>query len=208
MREAVVLIHGIWLTGFELKPLAVRLKRSGFETQHFSYPSIRRTPRENAERLHQRLQTVDADIVHLVGHSLGGVVILHLFDRFPLQRPGRVLMLGSPLKSCLVAQRLSRIQIAGKLLIGRAGDGGLLGCLPKWRGQRPLGVIAGSKSIGIGRVFVPDLPTPNDGTVAVEETRIPGIDMHLIGPWTHLSMLFSPEVAEASCAFLKTGRFE
>ena len=38
-----------------------------------------------------------------------------------------------------------------------------------WQSPREVGVIAGSRSVGIGRVFA-DLPMPNDGTVCVDET--------------------------------------
>jgi hypothetical protein len=75
-----------------------------------------------------------------------------------------------------------------------------------WTVERELGVIAGSLSAGIGR-FVSDLPEPNDGTVAVEETRIQGMTDHVVLPVTHTGMLASAEVADRTARFLETGRF-
>ena len=39
-------------------------------------------------------------------------------------------------------------------------------------------MIAGTLGVGLGAI-IENLPSPNDGTVAVEETRLPGIKDHL-----------------------------
>ena len=76
----------------------------------------------------------------------------------------------------------------------------------RWTQPRELGVIAGSTSAGLGRL-VADLPVPNDGTVAVEETRIEGTTDHVVLPVTHTGMLVSASVAEHVARFLHSGRF-
>ncbi len=53
-----------------------------------------------------------------------------------------------------------------------------------------------------------DLPEPNDGTVAVEETRIEGMSDHIVLPVTHTGMIMSASVADHVVRFLNTGRFE
>ena len=103
MREAVVLVHGIWMRGGSLLVIARRLESAGYVCHPFTYASVRRTAAENADRLQVFSARLDADIVHFVGHSLGGIVILHLFDRHPWQRPGRVVFLGSPVNGSAVA---------------------------------------------------------------------------------------------------------
>jgi pimeloyl-ACP methyl ester carboxylesterase len=203
--EAVVLIHGIWMTGLELLPLARRLKRSGYAPHIFRYRSVSRSPDSNAKRLDEYLRSLHADTIHLIGHSLGGILLLHLFDRFPDQKPGRILMLGSPIRGSSVARSIARSPLASRILLRKTVDRALLGGAPDWRSERPLAMIAGSLGVGAGRLLVPELPEPHDGTVAVAETLAPGISAHLCLPSSHFSMLWSASVARRISAYLKTG---
>ena len=61
--------------------------------------------------------------------------------------------------------------------------------------------------MGLGRLFA-DLNADHDGTVLVEETKLPGAKDHIVLNTSHTSMLFSPEVAQQAVAFLRDGRFE
>ena len=50
--------------------------------------------------------------------------------------------------------------------------------------------------------------TDHDGTVLVEETRLPGAKDHIVvGTTSHSGMLFSGEVAEQAVHFLTHGKF-
>ena len=206
MREQVVLVPGFWMLGFEMLALHRELKRCGLPSRIFYYRSVYHTPRQNAQRLAQLLSRLDADVVHLVGHSLGGIVLLHLFDLEPVQRPGRVLMLGTPLNGSEIIRRVHRRRVL-RLLLGRCTVQGLLGDAPPWRGGRTLGMIAGTRGIGLGNVLFGGLSSPNDGSVAVSETRAPEVNLHLTVPYSHVGMLWSAPVRQAVCRFLKTGDF-
>jgi hypothetical protein len=76
----------------------------------------------------------------------------------------------------------------------------------RWSGARELGVIAGSLPLGFGRLVGP-LAGPNDGTVRVEETRLPGAVEHLTLRVSHSALVYSPAVARQIAAFLRDGRF-
>ena len=106
--QTVVLLHGLWFSGYILFVLARRLRRQGFTVHAFSYPSVRADLGTNAERLADFLDTLDADTVHLVGHSLGGILIRALFHHHPRQKPGRIVTLGTPHGGSRVARHLSR----------------------------------------------------------------------------------------------------
>lgn len=207
MQEAVVFVHGIWMTGLELTPLRRCVAACGYQTHQFHYPSLRRPPRDNALALARFLDTIDADIVHLVAHSLGGIVLCHLFAQQYPARPGRVLMLGTPLRGSLVAQLVWRHRWA-RWLLGRSCEQGLLGDAPRCPAGRELGMIAGNRGIGIGTLLAGrQLPRPHDGTVALIETEDPAISDHLVVPYSHISMLFARPVAQAVCDYLRSGRF-
>lgn len=199
----VILVHGIWLPGYEMALLQRRLRKRGYECHLFRYPSLRQSPRDNAAVLARFADRIDAPVLHFVGHSLGGLVIRHLFDYEP-QRPGRVVTLGTPHKPSHTAQLLYRAALLP--LLGMSIDQGIIGGSPHWVGSHPLGSIAGSVGIGMGRL-VPGLPKPNDGTVAVAETECPGMTDHITLPVTHTGMLFSKEVVEQIATFLREGYF-
>jgi pimeloyl-ACP methyl ester carboxylesterase len=206
MREAVVFVHGVWMTGLEMALLRRRVAAEGFQVAQFHYPSLRRSPADNALRLKRFLQTMDADIVHLVAHSLGGLVLCHLFSRYPVQPPGRVVMLGTPLRGSSLAHKVSQWP-GGRWLLGRSTDQGLLGDAPPWPGGRPLAMIAGNQGVlGMGLLVAGRIPRPNDGTVALAETDSSAVTEHLTVPYGHFAMLFARPVADAVCRYLRSGR--
>lgn len=208
MREAVVLIHGIWMTGAEMFLLRRRLSQCGFDCFNYRYKSLRRTPRENATNLNTYLQTIQAEVVHLVAHSLGGIVLLHLFDQYPQQKPGRVVMLATPISGSEAAQKVASSQWLQHLL-GRSIERGLLGDAPHWQSERELGMIAGTQGFGLGKlIMLGKLQQPNDGTIRLDATCSNEIKDHMALPYSHHGMLFARPVAKAVCRFLQSGCFE
>jgi pimeloyl-ACP methyl ester carboxylesterase len=209
MSTVVVYVHGLWLTGIEGGLLRKRLASElDADTRAFSYASVKSSVSSNAGALGKFLSALHADTVHLVGHSLGGLVILKLFesgaaDGLP---PGRIVFLGSPLNGSQAAQNLARLPL-GKMLLGRGVHEELLRPRERrWGGQRDLGVIAGSVSVGMGKL-VGTRGAPNDGTIFVDETRLPGISQHLVMPVSHTGLPFSKPVAHQTAAFLRSGKF-
>ncbi|MFO1427368.1 MAG: hypothetical protein U1F11_10455 [Steroidobacteraceae bacterium] len=67
-------------------------------------------------------------------------------------------------------------------------------------------MIAGTRPVGLGQ-FLARFREPNDGTVALRETRLPGTTDHLVLPVSHTGMLLSARVAEQCGQFLRDGRF-
>jgi pimeloyl-ACP methyl ester carboxylesterase len=204
--ECVVLVNGLWLGDPALWLLARRLRRAGFQTFRFSYPSVRQDLQANAARLHEFLVRVPGETVHLVGYSLGGLVIRALFRFHPGQRPGRVLLLGSPQQGSRAAVALSTSGF-GRRLIGHSLADLNAGDPQTWKWPaREIGAIAGSLSLGLGR-FVSQLSGPNDGTVLVAEA-IPAVAQdRLVLHVSHAGLLFMPVVARQVAAFLRSGRF-
>ena len=203
----VVLLHGLWFSGYILFVLARRLRRQGFTVHAFSYPSVRADLSTNAERLARFLDTLDADTVHLVGHSLGGVLIRALFHHHPRQKPGRIVTLGTPHGGSRAAQHLSRYAF-WRWAMGKGVIQLLSGAPLRWTTPpREIGVICGTRSFGMGRLLVRHLPRPNDGLLTVKESAFPAAREHLALPVSHTGMLFAREVADQAGQFLMTGKF-
>ncbi|MFO7594482.1 MAG: alpha/beta fold hydrolase [Pseudomonadota bacterium] len=203
-REAVILVHGLWMKGPEMALLRRRLRKAGYDVHQFSYHSVSGELAENARRLDAFVRSTEGDRVHFVAHSLGGLVVRRLFHDFPNQRPGRIVTLASPHSGSYVADRLSRSGLIRKML-GKCLQP-LRGELYPWQGGRELGSIGGTLSVGVGRL-VRDLPKPNDGTVAVQETRLPGMTDHVLVHTSHMAMLLSRTAAEQTIHFLRYGCF-
>jgi len=209
MRTVVVYVHGLWQSGSEALRLRRRLAQDlGAEVPAFSYRSIAADVTANAEALGKYLAPLRADTLHLVGHSLGGLVILKLFEQGTgaLLPPGRIVLLGSPLCGSRTARNLARWWF-GKRILGRGiHEEALMPRERRWNQSRELGVIAGNLSLGFGRL-VGTLDAPNDGSVAVEETQIEGAADRVVLRVSHTGMLFSAAVARQTGAFLRAGRF-
>ena len=209
MSTVVVYVHGLWLSGNEAGILLRRLGRQlNVKTRAFSYASMTSSISDSARALATFLRVQRADTLHLVGHSLGGLVILKLFENGEDTQlpPGRIVLLGSPLNGSRAAQNLARLPFGRKIMGRGVREDLLTERQRRWTGQRELGVIAGSVGIGLGRL-VGVFGAPSDGTIFVEETRLPGILDHLVLRVSHTALPFSSTVARQTAAFLSDGNF-
>jgi hypothetical protein len=67
-------------------------------------------------------------------------------------------------------------------------------------------VIAGCVPHGLGALLA-GFDGDHDGTVAIEETRLPGVSDHVVVEASHSGLLFSAEAVDQAVAFLRSGRF-
>ena len=204
MSARVLLLHGLMMRSPALMPLAWRLRQRGFAPEVFSYSTLWRTPGLAMERLAMRLYAMGPEPVHLVAHSLGGLVAAETLNRYQDLPPGRVVMLGSPIAGSSAARGLAAHALG--VVSGRAGAllRGGLAVLPP---NRRIGMVAGARSLGLGKFFC-NFDGLNDGTVAVWETRLPGLSEHVVIQSSHSGLVFSAQAAELAANFLETGRFQ
>jgi pimeloyl-ACP methyl ester carboxylesterase len=212
-REPVVLVHGLWMNGLEFGVLRHRLQaRHGFDVHVFPYPSLHGDAGEIAEELAQfagRCAEGGAR-VHLVGHSLGGAIVFRAIEQRLRTVPGNTVVLGSPLNGSRAAAGAARFAmlrpILGPHVINELAPA--TGRCWHCEGPRALGAIAGSRRLGVGQFFAARFDAQDsDGTVAVPETVIPGLDDHVVLPHSHIGMLFANDVADQVAHFLQHARF-
>ncbi len=203
-QAAVVIVHGLWVNSMLMRLLGYRIRRCGFDVAYFSYDSVRATLEQNAARLARFAEALSVSTVHWVGHSLGGIVILKMLEQCPEPRTGRIVLMGSPSAGSYAARALAKTA-AGRWLLGRSTP--LVETTAALPGKYELGVIAGCRGLGMGRLMLHALPRPNDGVVTVAETNISGMQDHIVLRVSHSGMLVSSSAAKQVCAFLKTGRF-
>lgn len=206
-HASTVLVHGLWMHGVVMGLQRFYLTRMGFDALCYSYPSVRLSLTENADRLARFARTLAAPRVHWVGHSLGGLVILRMLEREPSLPPGRVVLLGVPYGDGYARRALAATRIGARML-GRSIGEWIEIKKPEAFPGREIGIVAGSLSRGLGRVVARGLPTPNDGVVTVAETELAAACDCIVLPVSHSGMLLSRSVARQSGAFLRNGKFE
>jgi pimeloyl-ACP methyl ester carboxylesterase len=198
----VLLIHGLLNGNYWLWKLSARLRDAGFAPEIFSYSSLIEGPQHAVPKLIETLRNEPFDA--LVGHSLGGLIALQALRQAPDIAVSRVVCMGSPLRGSAIAQRLAQ-QAWSRPVLGRSAD---LLCkgLDEWRGTAQVGMIAGDMNRGMGRLFV-HFDGISDGTVAINETRFPGLADHCIVHSSHSGLVFSAEAAAQVVHFLREGKF-
>jgi len=203
-KEAVIVVHGLWVSSWVMHALAFRLARSGFAASCFSYSSMRATLSQNALSLARTAASVEAKRIHFVGHSLGGLVILQMLKQNADSRIGRIVLMGAPCNGSYAARAVAKIGV-GRWLLGPSALAHE--SYASIAGNYEIGGIAGNRGLGLGKLLIRGLPRPNDGVVTVEETHLKGMKDHIVMPISHSGMLFSSRTAREVCAFLKDGCF-
>ncbi len=207
MTEHVILLHGLWMRGFALAMLHRRMIEQGFRVHRFDYMSVANSQERILARLLERMQHLaeDSVSVHLVGHSLGGLLALQVCHEEGVLPAGRIVCLGSPLMGSAAARNFARWGRGGEVLLGH-NRALLEKGFDQWNGPREVGMIAGRSPIGLGAVLA-HIEGEHDGTVAVDETRLPGLTDHCVVDTSHTGLLFSTDVAEHTARFLRHGSF-
>jgi pimeloyl-ACP methyl ester carboxylesterase len=197
----VVLVHGLWMPAASMRCLGARLARAGYRPETFGYSSIADGPAGAGPAL---ARLIAREKCHVLAHSLGGLIAVQALRERPGLPVERVVCLGSPFCGSAAASGLAHLPVIGRLL-GRSA--GLLrsGCAP-WTGPAAVGVVAGSRPLGLGQCFG-HFDGPCDGTVAVAETRLPGLNDHTVIRVSHFGLLFAREAATLAQRFFETGRF-
>ena len=207
---AVILLHGLGRSDKSVKQLQKHFDKAGYYTIAMNYPSLRASVQENAEYLHEVIQSLDGiEKVHLVGFSMGGIVLRQCLAEHDEPRLGRVVFIGSPNQGAELATLL-KDWWAFKTFVGPAGQDlataphGLAPKLPAPRCE--FGVIAGCRGVDGG--YNPLIPGDDDGTVSLESTRLPGASDFLTVHSLHLMLMHTASVFAAAQHFLEEGKFQ
>ena len=212
--DGVVLLHGLGRTSGSMGLLEHRVAKAGFRTLSIRYPSTTQPLPAIAEKLEpgvRRFADTLEGQVHVITHSLGGLVVRALLTKYRPDNLGRVVMLAPPHGGSEWVDMLDRARLATRILgpnsqylvTRRSAD------LDRHLGQinYEVGIIAGDRPID--RLIAPLLMRgPHDGKVSVASTKVAGMTDHLTLPVGHPLMPFHPRVARQAIAFLNTGMFD
>ena len=185
--------------------LARKIAKAGFWTRKFNYPTTTHDLDRQVEKLYSFARKPDGSLPHFVAHSMGGLITLRMLVDRAESPCGRVVLMGSPVKGSQVARRVGRLR-AGASLLGEA-EQTLSEGVKAWPENHEIGMIAGTRAIGLG-VLAGGGAEHGDGTVLAEESLHDDLTDHIEIPSSHTSMLYSAEAVRQATAFLRNGRFE
>lgn len=212
--DCVVLLHGMARTAKSMRVMAEALRDDGYIVANEGYPS-REHPIETLAPM-----AIGAGIascreqgaggkVHFVAHSLGSILVRYYHAQNPIPDLGRVVMLGPPNQGSTAADKWRGVP-GFNWLNGPAGKqlGKGAGSIPLQLGKPDFefGVIAGDRSIDPLTSLL--VGGPDDGRVAVAETRLDGMRDFRRLHTTHAFMMRNKKVIAHTLHFLRTGSFE
>lgn len=202
--DLVVLIHGLARTQASMRIMSMRLNRAGYRTAFARYDSRRMRVDEAVAAVAKQIEGMERHgALHLVGHSLGGVVALRVRNDRPDLNIHRIVQLGSPNRGSGAARTLIDMRLAreffGPVLTELTADPDIAdnpdpdvmaiagASMPRWLSQR----------WGI-RGY-------NDGLVSVRSAWGWAAGKRLRVESIHGWLPLSAEVAEDVIHFLRTG---
>jgi triacylglycerol lipase len=211
-EEGVILLHGLCRTDRSMGKLASALAKEGYVVLNVDYPSRTASIEDLAATVlagalqDQKLMGVDK--IHFIAHSMGAILVRQYCSVSPIDRLGKVVMLGPPNQGSEVVDRFGDTALFEKI----NGPGGRqLGTRPHSIPNRlgpvnfELGIIAGDRSINwINSAFIAG---PDDGKVSVERTKVAGMKEHLVIHASHPFLMRDDQAIRSALRFLRTGTF-
>jgi pimeloyl-ACP methyl ester carboxylesterase len=196
-----------------MRKFARHLEGLGYKVRNLDYPSTRLPIEKIAERIELEIEdaaeSTDGN-VHLIGHSMGGLIIRAVLKNYRPSNLGRVIMIGTPNKGSQVADFLQSVPLykklygpAGQQLItDQSGFADIFGPV-----DFDLGIIAGNRTVDPISSFIIGYSRPNDGKVAVENTKLEGAADHIVVATNHTFFPTSKVMWRQAEVFLDNGVF-
>jgi len=213
-NECVVLLHGLSRTDFSMGKMAYVLAERGYADSNVHYNSREYNIEELASlAIDQGLQdcrALEAQRIHFVTHSLGGILVRYYLQHNEVTELGRVVMLAPPNHGSQIIDIFGDIPgfelFSGEPAsqLGTRGPESVPAKLPPVDFE--LGVIAGTRSIS--PIFSFALPDRDDGKVTVESTKVEGMRDFIEMPFNHTFIMRSNAVIEQVIHFLQHGSFD
>ena len=209
----VILLHGLGRTPLSMSTMAQRLGSDGYRVTNLAYPSrdatIEVLTRDYLAPAIERCHQADCQVLHMVSHSLGGILIRQYLQTHTLPAGSRIVMLSPPNQGSEIADYLKTYSVY-HWVTGPAGQqlGTQSDSVPRQLAavRAPIGVITGSESWNPFFSYL--IPGPDDGKVAVAHARLEEMADFLVVPASHTFIMDDDEVIAQTAHFLRYGHFD
>ncbi len=211
-KECVIVLHGMGRTSGSMEKIEDNLLAAGYRVWNESYASTSDTVNQLAESAigaglnycHQQ----SAKKIHLVSHSLGGILIRVYLQDHPIKKLGRIVMLAPPNHGSEITDLLKDYALYN-FAMGPAGQalGTSPDSLPNQLKPIPgeVGVIAGNSTSDPW--FSPLIPGEDDGKVSVKSARLAEMKDFLVVDAGHTFIMRDEAVINEIIHFLAHGVF-
>lgn len=196
--QAIVLVHGLWMSRWSFISIANHFKKEGYRVYRFGYKTTTKPFDFNQQKLQAFVNSRTEKTVHLVVHSMGGILSMRTLP--VLKKQGKLIMLGSPINGSQAAQEMGRKKWTSWML-KHATEPLENGVVDPQVLRQSLMIAGTSNRIGIARI-VTKLPEPHDGTVSLLETQAEWINQHKSMKTNHFRMLFHKKIKQTMSDFL------
>ena len=176
--------------------LAEKIAKAGYKAKALDYPSTRRTIPEHGKWFSKELEKYDADPdvlrIHVVTHSMGGIVTRESLNNNVPKKMGRVVMLAAPNKGSPGARRW-------RLLT------------PFFKSMAAMSDAPDSYVNTMGEpdgVEIGNIAGRSDAKVPVSFTHLDSQADHIVVDGYHTWIMDDDDVARYVINFLMTGRFK
>lgn len=210
--DYVVILHGIARSSSHMDDLAHYLADHGYDVINLDYPSTDHTLEQLVEITHKNMAaklTKDKP-VHMVGYSMGGLLVRAVIHKHRPKNLGRVVQLASPNHGSEVADFIKNNWFYQEIY-GPAGQQLTTEQMEKLKNifgkvDYELGIIAGNSTIDPVSSFI--IPEDDDGKVSIESTKLKGMKDHIVVEASHTFFPSNKDAHKQTLYFLQHGVFE
>lgn len=217
--DTIVLLHGLGRSSLAMVGLARFLARHDYQVINQGYASRTASIPDICQGLFhdlfQQLSDQETGQVHVVTHSLGGILLRYGLQHWqhPSIQFGRAVMLAPPNQGSEVVDVLRRLPFISRIMgpaflqLGTDQRSVPTQLLGREQSRLPIevGVIAGNRSYEPW--FSPLFPGENDGKVSVDRSRHPGMNDFRVMDVGHTFIMNDKTVRQHILHFLQTGHF-
>ncbi|MCH9844879.1 MAG: hypothetical protein K0U39_05155 [Alphaproteobacteria bacterium] len=214
--ECVVFLHGLAQRAESMQYLANYVENVGFQVQNIIYDSKASKIENLVEAVENGVglcQLNDASTIHLVGHSLGAILIRQYVSQASVNNIGKLVLIAPPNRGTRLVNLLDGDEESAAEKYGVAflelgqGKEYFVNNIPAV-GVGSTGIIAGSgKSTKNDYFFSMFIKGVDDGRVSVQSTRLKGVKHHITVPYSHHDIIYASDVHEQVLHFLMNGKF-
>jgi Predicted acetyltransferases and hydrolases with the alpha/beta hydrolase fold len=211
-NETVVLIHGYNKDESDMFPLKSNLIDLGYNCVTINFPTRFGTLGDCSNVLQSELSKMLPSMskqqrIHLVGHSMGGLIIRSYLARSSFPNLGRCVLIAPPNSGSKLADLAQKVvppvSKVFKPLIDLKTNGTQIS-KPVSFPCPEIGIIAGNKSNLFLGIF---LHNENDGRVEVDSTKLEGMKDFIVKRYGHKEIHHKYDIAILIDNFLRNGRF-
>lgn len=197
--QLVVLVHGLGAPRFSMSAVKWKLDKAGYRTKNWGYSSTRDRIASHADLLSDMLHSFSEDrsltSIHLVTHSMGGILVRAALLKHTFAKLGRIVMLAPPNRGSHAARLAAPI----------------FGWL--WKPLRELSdapesyvnqlpIFSGCKTVELGII-----EAQRDRVVSADSVRLAGQVDHAVVNSRHGTLPWHPETLQLVSGFLTHGKF-